>query len=253
MKNLNKILTSLILSVALFGCGGDEGGGRSARTHGGNSREFRGQIDNSGVSSNSVAWGQIYEYNHQYSVPNFQERVEDFLNPQLDAEEIGSVSGDFGVTNTGIFFYGRGVRFSSQPQLDSNGYVRRTNIFNQNSSELRIEIEDNFNGQRGVIPIHFNENGSGPGGLTASLVDRNFIQLVFEDEFGKVSLEGIVQQFNNGEVLYQGDVWYRSLARLREGGQIENLNQSERFLGGFTVNACNFFDVQEILGYRCSN
>ena len=254
MKNLNAVLVSVFLPLLMIGCEGNgRNGGKKVRNHGGISRELRGNIETSAANQENIAWGQIYDYNHTYSVPSFQERVEDFLSPQLDADEIGEVNGNFGSIDTGIFFFGRGIKFSSQPQKDNNGYVREINVFSTSSSELRIEVEDRYNGDRSIIPLHFNENGNGPGGLTGSLVSGEFIQLIFEDEFGKVSLEGVIKQFSNGDVLYQGDVWYKNLARIREGQSLQILSQNERFLGGFTINACNFFDVSQILSYRCNN
>lgn len=257
MKNLNGILTILFLSFTMMACGGGDSGGQSARSHGGDSRGFRGSENfsnssNGGFNSQNISWGQIYEYNHTFSVPEFQERAEDFLSPQLDPRDIGSINSTYNNTNTGIFFFGRGISFRSQPRLNGNNYERATDVFSERSAELRIEVEDNLDNQRGVIPIHFNEDGNGPGGLTASLVQDDFIQLVFEDELGKVSLEGVVFEATNGEILYQGDVWYRNLAILREGSSIQSVSQSERFLGGFTVDACEFFDEREILNYRCN-
>ena len=252
MKNLNILLISLALSFMAIGCSSGDSGGKKARSHDGNPREFRGDVQSQSFSNTSnFGWGQIYEYNHGYNVANFQSRVENFLYPQLERDEIGTVSGEFGDTDTGVFFYGRGIRFNSTPRLNNDGYDRRTNIFRTNSAELRIEVEDRFSGSRSVIPIHFNEGGNGPGGLTASLVDREFFQLVFEDEFGKVSLEGTVFRASNGDLLYQGDIWYRNLSYLREGQSIRRISESERFLGGFTINACNFFDMDEILDYDC--
>ena len=254
MKNLNVTLTTLFMSFAMMACGGGDGG-QSARNHGGDPRGFRGSPEtstNGGLNNQNVSWGQIYDYNQNFSAPDFQSRVEDFLSPQLDRQDIGEVSGTYGNTNTGIFFYGRNISFSSQPRLNGNNYERATDVFGERSAELRIEVEDRIGNDRGVIPLHFNENGVESGGLTASLVQDDFIQLVFEDEFGKVSLEGVIFEANNGDILYQGDVWYRNLAFLREGSSIERVSQNERFLGGFTIDACDFFDEREILNFRCN-
>ena len=259
MKNLNSILTTLFVSFIMVACGGEDGG-QSARSHGGDPRGFRGSFEtstNNGNGSGSfnnqnVSWGQIYDYNHSNNAPDFQSRVEDFLSPQLDRDDVGDVNGTYGNTNTGIFFFGRDISFSSTPRLNGNNYERASNVFNERSAELRIEVEDLIDGERGVIPIHFNEDGVDSGGLTASLVQDDFIQLVFEDEFGKVSIEGVVFEASSGEILYQGDIWYKNLASLREGSSLQRLNQDERFLGGFTIDACDFFDEREILNFRCN-
>lgn len=254
MGNLKLLTTVLFLSLALGACGDKGGSADNARSHGGDPREFRGDVDISqtGNSSQNISWGQIYDYNHGLNVANFQSRVEDFLSPQLDANQIGTVNGTFGNSNTGVFFYGRGISFSSTPSTNNEGFVARSNVFNKNTSELRIEVEDNFNGQKSVIPIHFNANQNNKGGLTDSYVEGKFIQVVFEDQFGKVSLEGEIFKTQSGELLYLGNVNYRNLARLREGGQVQTINESAKFLGGFSVNACRFFNTDQILGTSCS-
>jgi len=260
MKNLKLIFTPVLFVLALSACSDDSGsGGTDARSHGGNAREFRGDADLTQVNTNSasIAWGQIADFNSNSSSISFQSRIEDFLSPQLDSDEIGTVTSSFGSSGAGVYFYGDGISFVRTPSVDTDGFFQeQQNVFNSNTAELRIEVEDLINGERSVIPVHFNENGNGIGALTGSLLGRtndnfNFIQLVFEDEFGKVSLAGVLNEASNGEIYYVGNVTYRNLSRLREGGTLQTVNESEKYLSDFSVNACEFFDFSGFSNINC--
>ena len=261
MKNLSaaiRILIAFLFSVTIVGCGGGGGGGedgQKVRDYSGDPRTFRGEVEIPelyGVYEKTNPWGEVFDYdNHNFNEPPFQKRVEDFLFPILNSDQIGEMD-----ANSGIFFYGRNIRFSSQPSFDRNSgeYTKKENVFDTGSSELRIEIEDNYNGQSSFIPLHFNVSGKkGTGGLTKSAVEKNVIQLVFEDQFGKIYFYGEIYQENDGSILYAGNVFYKNLAYLREGRKLESLNEDRKFLGGFRIIACRFFDVSEISGYKCSN
>ncbi len=253
---MKKLILTIALPLFLVACGSG-GNGRSGKTASRNnndSRTFRGNVDTSALQSQSsnIYWGQIFDYNHGFSgVQSFQERAEDFLFPQLDAKDIGSISGVRGSTNTGIFFYGSGISFIGEPSVDQNGFIRRENAFDTKTSELRIEIEDLFNNNRGIIPIHFNEDKNGLGQLTGSLIEGNFVQLIFEDELGKVSFEGVLQSSTNA-MLFVGDVYYRNLNYVRIDGDIQSLNEDSKFLGGFVTDACRFFNTDKIFNHTCN-
>lgn len=257
-KAKNIIILTLLL--ALTGCGDDRGSDRAV-THGGTNRLLRGGVTTATSGQTSVfvvdadAWGRFFDGSFNGNNSNFQNAMEDFLYPTIDSSELGEMSGDINSNTSGVSFYGKGITLNSgkeQAFSSASGFPLNDDVFNESTSELRIEVHDS-NVDTDIItliPIHFNDPTSNrdSGGLTGSRIHGNLIQLVFEDELGKVSLEGYIQ----GE-FYTGEVRYRNLnkVRLDENGEptaLERIQDEPKSLGNFIVRACEFFNVSNIGG-----
>ena len=248
------------LLIAFTGCG-DEGGSNKAVSHGGTNRLLRGGVTtaDSGQSGAFIvsdnAWGRFYDETYSGSNSAFQASVENFLYPIIDSSELGEISGDLNSSTSGVSFYGKGISLNSgkeQAFSAANGFPETYDVFNEGTSELRIEIHDSIVDSNIItlIPIHFNDPTSNrvSGGLTASKIYGNLIQLIFEDELGKVSLVGYIQNGN-----FRGEVWYRNLNKVRVDASgnatpLERINDQQKKLGNFIVRACEFFNVSNIGG-----
>lgn len=246
---LSKLLITLA-SLFLISCGGSGSGADKALSTDGVEARGR-QLQNAATSAEvealsptGITWGRFSMDNRWQSDTQliFQTNLIDFLSPHIKASDVGTVSGDQTDVTTGISFWGRGLSLNDGSSFDiSKSYTGASNVFNEETSELRISIiQSHLTNGIQEIPIHFNSNlDKDKGQLIYSEISGNFVQLVFADSLGRLSLMGFIEQDSStGITYYIGQVVYRNLLGI-DGLTVD---QEVKSLGMFQIKACGFFE-----------
>ncbi len=247
----SKLLIVTLGSLFLMSCGSGADADKALGTDGVQARGK--QIVNATanelevVSPSGITWGRIFT-DTRWGGDNqelFKEKLVDFLSPQLKAENVGVVSGDLNNTETGVQFWGRGITLNTGADFSlSERPLRTEDAFKVETAELRISIihknpaAEDFE----EIPIHFNSGlQESKGRLIYSEREGSYIQLIFADSFGKVSLSGILEEGISSDgvatTYYTGQLLYRNLKDING----EAVSHEAKVLGQFKVKACGFF------------
>ncbi len=249
----SRLLIISITSLFLINCGGNKGTYEAQLTNGLELRgtpvaQAQGTQEINAVSPNKVTWGRIFIDSEwrQDTQADFYRHLKSFLSPQILESEVGEVSGNETSSETGIAFWGQGIKYNQGLITPGGNLIDGENIFNPDTAELRISIYQKKNGSVQEIPIHFNDalNGKASGQLIDSLVrsSDNYVQLTFADSFGKISLSGFISsQDINGIAYYEGQVLFRNILKKNIDGSFINVGHQPEVLGKFKVQVCGFF------------
>ncbi len=251
-----RLLMILLASLCLISCGDNNKSVNKAQST--NGLELRGKPvvqaqgikEINAVSPNKVTWGRIFtslEWTQETHM-DFKRHLKSFLSPQILESEVGQVSGDETNSETGIAFWGQGIKYNKGLITPGVGFVLEEHVFNADTAELRISIYQKKNGVVQEIPIHFNDalNGKKSGQLVDSIVEGNYVQLVFADSFGKVSLSGFINpKGENGNAFYEGQIIFKNNLKKNADGSFLNVNHEPEVLGEFRVLACGFFECSK--------
>lgn len=249
-----RILVIALFSISLIHCGGGDNGVKARKTGG---AELRGEQTATALTEAARAerekpgestWGRVY-INDKFKMDEttvlddqnrFQQKIELFLAPQAaDPEykfEIGQVSGAQDSQKTGIAFWGRGFKVSGQDFYVEDAAQYQNSQFDDAYAELRLNVYMDVNNEVTEVPIHFKGSDDNLGKLEKSYINGNYIQLIFSDEVGKVSLAGTINSSK-----YEGLVLFRNYKFDEVAQQMTNEGVNTVILGRFSVDACGFF------------
>ncbi|MGH1469342.1 MAG: hypothetical protein ACRBBP_10800 [Bdellovibrionales bacterium] len=255
-----KALKLLILSLAsLFLINCDGGGGSADKAVSTNGQELRGTptvqaqsaAEIAAFSPTEVTWGRVSKDDTwgQDTQVEFDAHLKSFLSPQMLESEIGTVSGEETNSETGIGFWGRNINYTVGAFTPGVNLAPGEDVFNGDSAELRISIYQKMNdGSVQEVPVHFNDplNGKMSGELVDSFVDGPYVQLIFADSYGKVSLSGFVETDpTDGIAYYKGQVLFRNLLKKNADGTSTEVTHDAEVLGEFKIKACGFFSCSQ--------
>jgi len=254
-----KNLTLVISSLFLISCGSDGSGPKAQSTK----AEKRGKqaIRAAGTAAEAAVtkpsgstWGRVYldESEQDYQTQaTFQKQVELLLEPQFRADEVGDVSGvddstlpDDQKNDTGIAFWAKGLSFKDGFDPNRNDYPEAEDFIKTDAdASLRLSIyrslKSGGSGAIEEIPIHFNDEDHNvdSGGLIVSYILGNYIQVIFADVFGKVSISG---RFDKS--MFVGQVHFLTQKTDQENtGNLIEVTRDPELLGRFSVETCGFF------------
>lgn len=149
------------------------------------------------------AWGRIYSpYDNEFNIA-----LKALVSASFDPSRLGYVN-----PQNGVFIQGF---------IDIN-----QNSINAYNSNLRISIWDNYaqSGQDSEIPLSF------PTARTAQFMGNNQFTVVFEDQFGAITLNAII---NGGTI--KGNVSFNNYK------SFDNVSQPRQgTLGDFEIPTCSF-------------
>ncbi len=254
---ISKLLIVSLASLFLISCSGS--GGSADKATSTNGQELRGKptvqaqsaAEIAAVSPTGITWGRISKDDvfQQDTQIQFDAHLKSFLSPQMLESEIGMVSGDEGSSETGIGFWGKGIRYTAGILKPGVALAAGEDVFDGNTAELRISIYQKIaDGSVQEVPVHFNDslNGKSSGELVDSVVSGDYVQLIFADSFGKVSLSGVIRtEASDGVAYYEGQVLFRNLTRRNADGTSTAINHNAEVLGRFKVRACGFFTCSQ--------
>lgn len=250
-----KVLIVSLASLFLISCGDSGKSGSSLSTNG---NELRGKpqvnaqstAEEEALSPSGITRGRIVmdDYWNNDTQASFDQHVKSFLSPQLKSTEVGIVSGSETNTETGISFWGRGLKYKGGALNPLTVFPQEDAVFSEDEAELRISIfqkkdqgtDDISDDTIEEIAIHFNDsiNGHNSGKLIDSVVSGKYVQLIFADSYGKVSLSGNFVN-DNGQDYYIGQVLFKNLVGYNKA-PLTTEHQAE-VLGRFKIRVCGMF------------
>ncbi len=162
-------------------------------------------------NTNGSSTGSEWVYLQSNDTYGFSNAVKGLVSATMDPQELGYVNNYGDVALIGF--------------IDMN----QQGVVNQSNSRLRLEIWDDYarSGSASEIAIQFNN-------LTSYNYNGNQITLVFQDQYGQITISGQLTQYDfYGTVSFQNNQAFGGGSSFASG-----------VLGNFQVPYCGFFRCQ---------